>query len=93
MRAGSVGRRARASAGVGCASSAGSATVVTVAVDARIGNVRDLRAVGSVRTGRVIVASCASAGVSTGRSKTSSVAGRANTGVGASRADASSVTC
>lgn len=86
MRAGSVGRRARAGADVGCASSAGGATVVTVAVDARIGHVRNLGAVGAVGTGRVIVASCASAGVSTGRANASSVAGgtdSADTGVGA----------
>lgn len=81
-----------------CASSAGSATVIAVAVDTRIGHVRNLGAVGAVGTGRVIVASCASAGVSTGRANASSVAGGTDStdtgvgaGVGAGRADASGV--
>lgn len=91
MGAGSIGRWARAGADVGCTRGTGSATVVAVAVNTGIGNVRDLRAVGSVGTGRVIVASCAMAGVSTGRANTSSVAGRANTSVGTSRAKTSSV--
>lgn len=91
MRTRSVGRRARAGTDVRCASSTGSATVVTIAVDTGIGNVRHLGAVGTVCTGGVIVASCASAGVSTGGANASSVAGGTDTSVGASRAEASSM--
>lgn len=91
MRAGSVGRRARAGADVGCASSTGSTTVVAVAVDTGIGRVRNLGAVGAVGTGGVIIASCASSGMRTGRANASSVAGGTDTSVSASRADATGV--
>ena len=92
MRAGSVGSWARAGADVRCASSAGSTAVVAITIDAGIGGVRNFGAVGSVGTGRVVVASCASAGVCTGRPNASSVAGGTDTGVCASRSDASGVT-
>lgn len=92
MRAGSVGRWARAGADVRCASSAGSTTVVAVAVDTGIGDVRNLGAVSAVSTSGVIVTSCAGASVGASGTDTSGVAGGTDTGVGASRSDASSVT-
>lgn len=92
MRAGSIGCWARAGADVRCASSAGSTTVVAVAVDTGIGDVRNLGAVGAVSTGRIVVTGHAGASVGASGTNASSVAGGTNTSVGASRSDASSVT-
>lgn len=92
MRTGSVGRRARAGANVRCASGAGGTTVVAVAVDTGIGDVRNLGAVGAVGTSRVIVASYAGASMGASGTNASGVAGGTNAGVSASRSDASSVT-
>lgn len=92
MRAGGVGRWARAGADVRCASSAGSTTVVAVTVNAGIGNIRDLGAVSAMSTGRVIVASCAVASMGASGTDATSVASGTDTGVGAGRAEATCVT-